>query len=108
MTEPDVPARSATNIKSRIVRDGDDLVINGRKWWTSGAMDPRCQLLIFMGKTDPENPDRHRQQSMVLVPRDAPGVRILRWLPVSGCDDAPHGPAEVDFVDVRVPAANVL
>jgi len=108
MTEPDVASSDATNIKSRIVRDGDDLVINGRKWWTSGAMDPRCQLLIFMGKTDAENPDRHRQQSMVLVPRGAPGVRILRWLPVFGFDDAPHGHAEVDFVDVRVPAANVL
>jgi acyl-CoA dehydrogenase len=108
MTEPDVASSDATNIKSRIVRDGDDLVINGRKWWTSGAMDPRCQLLIFMGKTDPENPDRHRQQSMVLVPRDAPGVRILRWLPVFGFDDAPHGHAEVDFVDVRVPTSSIL
>src|SRR6202521_3953463 len=82
MTEPDVASSDATNIKSRIIREGDELVINGRKWWTSGAMDPRCQLLIFMGKTDPENPDRHRQQSMVLVPRDTPGVKILRWVPV--------------------------
>jgi acyl-CoA dehydrogenase len=83
-------------------------VINGRKWWTSGGMDPRCQLFIFMGKTDPDNPDRHRQQSMVLVPRDTPGVKILRWLPVFGFDDAPHGHAEVDFVNVRVPASNIL
>src|SRR5436189_6340896 len=104
MTEPDVASSRATKIKSRVVRCDNDLVINGRKWWTSGAMDPRCQLLIFMGKTDPENPDRHRQQSMVLVPRDAPGVTILRWLPVFGFDDAPHGHAEVDFVNVRVPA----
>src|SRR5438093_269371 len=89
-------------------RWGPSPLIEGRKWWTSGAMDPRCQLLIFMGKTDPENPDRHRQQSMVLVPRDAPGVTILRWLPVFGFDDAPHGHAEVDFVNVRVPAANIL
>jgi len=108
MTEPNVASSDATNIQSRIVRDGDDYVINGRKWWTSGGMDPRCRLFIFMGKTDPENPNRHRQQSMVLVPRDTPGVKILRWLPVFGFDDAPHGHAEVDFVDVRVPASNVL
>ncbi|TMF11363.1 MAG: acyl-CoA dehydrogenase [Chloroflexi bacterium] len=108
MTEPDVASSDATNIKSRIIREGDDLVINGRKWWTSGAMDRRCQLFIFMGKTDPENPDRHRQQSMVLVPRDTPGVRIVRPLPVFGFDDAPHGHGEVDFVDVRVPASNIL
>ncbi len=108
MTEPNVASSDATNIQSRIVHDGDDYVINGRKWWTSGGMDPRCRLFIFMGKTDPENPNRHRQQSMVLVPRDTPGVKVLRWLPVFGFDDAPHGHAEVDFVDVRVPASNVL
>jgi acyl-CoA dehydrogenase len=108
MTEPDVASSDATNIRSRIIREGDEVVINGRKWWTSGGMDPRCQLFIFMGKTDPDNPDRHRQQSMVLVPRDTPGVTILRWLPVFGFDDAPHGHAEVDFVNVRVPAANIL
>jgi acyl-CoA dehydrogenase len=83
-------------------------VVNGRKWWTSGAGDPRCKVLIFMGKTDPQNPSRHRQQSMILVPMDAPGVRVVRNVPVFGYDDAPHGHSEVDFVDVRVPVGNLL
>ncbi len=108
MTEPDVASSDATNIQGRITREGDAYVINGRKWWTSGAMDPRCRVLIFMGKTDPDNPDRYRQQSMILVPRNAPGVKILRWLPVFGFDDAPHGHAEVDFENVRVPLTSIL
>jgi acyl-CoA dehydrogenase len=107
MTEPLVASSDATNIQSAIVRDGDDYVINGRKWWTSGAGDPRCRILIFMGKSDPAAP-KHLQQSMILVPRDAPGVRMVRHLPVFGYDDAPHGHMEVDFDDVRVPAANLL
>jgi acyl-CoA dehydrogenase len=108
MTEPDVASSDATNIQSSIRRDGDHYVINGRKWWSSGAGDPRCQLFIFMGKTDPDNSDRHRQQSMVLVPRDTPGVTIKRMLPVFGFDDAPHGHGEVVYDNVRVPAANIL
>ncbi len=108
MTEPDVASSDATNIEASIVRDGDDYVINGRKWWTTGGPDPRCRILIFMGKTDPANPDRHRQQSMVLVPVDTPGVRLVRALPVFGYDDAPHGHAEFDFDNVRVPVANML
>ena len=108
MTEPAVASSDATNIESRIVRDGDGYVINGRKWWISGANDPRCKLFIFMGQTDPENPDRHKRQSMILVPRDAAGVRVLRHLPVFGYDDAPHGHAEVVFENVRVPASNML
>ena len=107
MTEPSVASSDATNIQSSIVRDGADYVINGRKWWTSGAGDPRCAVFIFMGKTDPDA-ERYRQQSMILVPRDTPGLSILRPLPVFGFDDAPHGHMEVDFRDVRVPAANML
>ncbi|HXG29818.1 MAG TPA: acyl-CoA dehydrogenase [Nevskiales bacterium] len=108
MTEPGVASSDATNISSLIERDGDHYVINGRKWWSSGANDPRCKLFIFMGKTDPDNPDRHKQQSMILIPRDTPGVKILRHLPVFGYDDAPHGHAEILFENVRVPASNML
>ncbi|TFW31511.1 acyl-CoA dehydrogenase family protein [Duganella callida] len=108
MTEPDVASSDATNIASSIARDGDEYVINGRKWWSSGANDPRCAIFIFMGKTDPDHPSRHQQQSMILVPRDTPGVTILRHLPVLGFDDAPHGHAEIVFDNVRVPAANLL
>jgi acyl-CoA dehydrogenase len=107
MTEPHVASSDATNIESRIVRDGDHYVINGRKWWSSGAGDPRCKIFIFMGKTDPSAP-KHRQQSMILVPRDTPGVNIERMLPVFGYDDAPHGHGEIRFENVRVPASNVL
>ncbi|MBC7501938.1 MAG: acyl-CoA dehydrogenase family protein [Herminiimonas sp.] len=108
MTEPAVASSDATNIESRIERDGDEYVINGRKWWSSGANDPRCKVFIFMGKTDPSNPNRHQQQSMIIVPRDTPGVSILRHLPVFGFDDAPHGHAEMLFENVRVPASNML
>jgi acyl-CoA dehydrogenase len=107
MTEPAVASSDATNIQSSIVRDGDDYVINGRKWWTSGAGDPRCKIFIFMGKTDPSAPT-HQQQSMVLVPRDTPGITVMRHLPVFGYDHAPHGHMEVDFKDVRVPVSNIL
>ena len=107
MTEPAVASSDATNIEARIERQGDEYVINGRKWWTSGAGDPRCKVLIFMGKTDPQAP-RHSQQSMILVPIDARGVTVLRPLSVMGYDDAQHGHMEVDFVDVRVPASNIL
>ncbi len=108
MTEPAVASSDATNIEASIKRDGDHYVVNGRKWWTSGAPDPRCKILIFMGKSAPNNPNKYLQQSMILVPKDTPGVKLVRWLPVFGYDDAPHGHAEVDFVDVRVPASNML
>jgi acyl-CoA dehydrogenase len=108
MTEPDVASSDATNIATRIERDGGEYVINGRKWWSSGAMDPRCKILIVMGKTDPDG-ERHRQQSMILVPRDTPGVTIERGMHVFGYTDGPHGGhAEVEFRDVRVPAANLI
>ena len=107
MTEPDVASSDATNIETSIVRDGDEYVINGRKWWSSGAGDPRCKIFILMGKTDPQGA-RYAQQSMVLVPRDTPGVKILRHLPVFGYDDAPHGHMEIAFENVRVPVANIL
>ena len=108
MTEVEVASSDATNIETRIERTGDEYVINGRKWWTSGALDPRCRTLIVMGKTDPDNPSRHKQQSMILVPLPWPGVTVKRMLPVFGFDDAPHGHAEVLFEDVRVPAENML
>jgi acyl-CoA dehydrogenase len=108
MTEPAVASSDATNIEARIEREGNHgYIINARKWWTSGAMDPRCKIFILMGKTDPNAP-RHQQQSMILVPRDTPGVTVLRPLTVFGYDDAPHGHAEVEFKDVRVPAENIL
>ena len=107
MTEPDVASSDATNIAARIVRAGDGYTVDARKWWTTGAMDPRCKILIVMGKTDPTAP-RHLQQSMILVPMETPGVRIVRPLMVFGYDDAPHGHAEVVFENVRVPAGNLL
>ncbi|MGY8974779.1 MAG: acyl-CoA dehydrogenase family protein [Alphaproteobacteria bacterium] len=108
MTEPEVASSDATNIESSIIRDGDEYVINGRKWWTSGANDPRCKVFIFMGKSDAKNPDRHKQQSMIVIPADSSGVKVLRHLPVFGFDDAPHGHAEVLFENVRVPVKNIL
>src|SRR3712207_3235928 len=102
MTEPDVASSDATNIQSRIERDGDEYVINGRKWWSTGAGNRRCKISIFMGKTDPEA-KRHEQQSMILVPLDTPGVDVERTLSVYGYDEAPHGHAEISFNDVRVP-----
>jgi acyl-CoA dehydrogenase len=107
MTEPAVASSDATNIEASIVRDGKDYVINGRKWWSSGAGDPRCKIAIFMGKTDPSAP-KHKQQSMILVPMDAPGVKIERMLTVFGYDHAPHGHGEVTYTNVRVPVTNML
>ncbi len=107
MTEPAVASSDATNISTEIRRDGNEYVINGRKWWTSGILDPRCQVLIVMGKSDPGAP-QHAQQSQIVVPRDTPGIKVERWLPVFGYDDAPHGHGEVTFTNVRVPASNIL
>ena len=108
MTEPAVASSDATNIECRIERDGGEYVINGRKWWTSGIGDPRCKIMILMGKTDPNNPDRYRQQSMILVPVEAKGVKVEKMLSVFGYDDAPHGHGQVLFDNVRVPASNIL
>ncbi len=108
MTEPQVASSDATNIEASIIKEGNSYVINGKKWWTSGAMDPRCRVLIFMGKTDPNNSDKHKQQSQIVVPMDTPGIKIERYLPVFGFTDAPHGHAEVSFNDVRVPQENLL
>jgi len=107
MTEPDVASSDATNIQSTIARDGDNYVINGRKWWISGAGDPRCRVAIFMGRTKPDAP-KHKQQSMILVPMNTPGVQVKRMLPIFGFDDAPHGHAEISFDNVRVPTRNIL
>ncbi len=108
MTEPEVASSDATNIQCRIERQGNEYVVNGRKWWSSGAGDPRCKIFIVMGKSDPDSADRHKQQSMILVPADAKGVKVVRALSVFGYDDAPHGHMEVTLDNVRVPATNML
>merc|ERR1719273_2196564 len=107
MTEPAVASSDATNIQASIVRDGDEYILNGRKWWTSNGMDPRCKICIFMGKTDP-TAAKHKQQTMILVPYDAPGIKVLRPLSVFGAKESPSGHAEVDFDNVRVPVSNIL
>ena len=108
MTEPRVASSDATNIESRVTRDGDHYVINGVKWWSSGAGDPRCKIYIVMGKSDRDNPAKHKQQSMLLVPADTQGIKVVRHLPVFGYDDAPHGHMEIVLDNVRVPAGNML
>ncbi len=108
MTEPAVASSDATNIQTHIKREGNEYVINGTKWWSSGAGDPRCRIYILMGKTSPDNPSRHSQQSMILVPAGTPGIRIVRHLNVFGYDDAPHGHMEIELKNVRVPASNIL
>ncbi|MFT4509020.1 acyl-CoA dehydrogenase family protein [Caballeronia sp. 15711] len=108
MTEPDVASSDATNIQSSIVRDGDEYVVNGHKWYTTNATDPRCKIAIFMGKTDPDNVDRYKQQSMILVPMDAPGVKVVRAIPVFGFYGSPDRASEVMFTNVRVPISNML
>ena len=108
MTEPEVASSDATNIESPIVLDGDEYIINGRKWWSSGAMNEACKIIIFMGKTDPDNPDRHKQQSMILIPMDAPGIKVIRPLSVFNYVDPPFGHAEISFDNVRVPKTNMI
>ena len=108
MTEPEVASSDATNIESPIVLDGDEYVINGRKWWSSGAMNEACKVIIFMGKTDPDNPDRHKQQSMILIPMDTPGIKVIRPLSVFNYVDPPFGHAEISFDNVRVPKTNMI
>ena len=108
MTEPQVASSDATNIEASIKKEDNEYIINGKKWWTSGAMDPRCKVLIFMGKTDPNNPDKHKQQSQIVVPMNTSGIKVERYLPVFGFTDAPHGHAEVSFTNVKVPKENLL
>ena len=108
MTEPQVASSDATNIEASIKKEGNEYIINGKKWWTSGAMDARCKVLIFMGKTDPNNPDKHKQQSQIVVPMNTSGIKVERYLPVFGFTDAPHGHAEVSFTNVKVPKENLL